>query len=62
MAGKLTALEKEIEARLDVHESAIVDTLRRLMEEALAKPLRGVCKSEFRIQNPGFRMRIRRCE
>jgi hypothetical protein len=30
--------------------------------EALAKPLRGVCKSEFRIQNPGVRMRIRRCE
>ena len=26
------ALEKELKARLDVHESAIVDVLRRLME------------------------------
>jgi hypothetical protein len=32
LARKLAALEKEIKARLDVHESAIVDTLRRLME------------------------------
>jgi phage regulator Rha-like protein len=32
LARKLAALEREIKARLDVHESAIVDTLRRLME------------------------------
>ncbi len=32
LARKLVALEKEITARLDVHESVIVDTLRRLME------------------------------
>ncbi len=32
LAQKLSALEKEIKTRLDVHESAIVDTLRRLME------------------------------
>ena len=32
LARKLAALEKEIKARLDIHESAIVDTLRRLME------------------------------
>ena len=32
LAKKLAALEKEIKARLDVHESAIVDTLQRLME------------------------------
>ena len=32
LARKLAALEKEIKTRLDVHESAIVDTLRRLME------------------------------
>ena len=32
LARELAALEKEIKARLDVHESAIVDTLRRLME------------------------------
>jgi hypothetical protein len=32
LARKLAALEKEIKARLDVQESAIVDTLRRLME------------------------------
>jgi hypothetical protein len=31
-ARKLATLEEEIKARLDVHESAIVDTLRRLME------------------------------
>jgi hypothetical protein len=32
LARKLAALERGIKARLDVHESAIVDTLRRLME------------------------------
>lgn len=32
LARKLAALEKEIKSRLDVHESAIVDTLRRLMD------------------------------
>jgi len=30
--------------------------------EALAEPLRGVCKSEFRIQNPGVRICVRRYE
>jgi DUF1680 family protein len=37
------------------------DTIEQALE-ALAKSLRGVCKSEFSIQNPGVRMRIRRCE
>ena len=32
LARKLAALEKEIRSRSDVHESAIVDTLHRLME------------------------------
>ena len=32
LARKLAELESEIKARLDVHESAIVDTLRRLMK------------------------------
>lgn len=32
LARKLAELETEIKARLDVHESAIVDTLQRLME------------------------------
>jgi hypothetical protein len=32
LARKLAVLEKELKARLDGHESAIVDTLRRLME------------------------------
>lgn len=32
LAQKLAALEKEIKTRLDIHESAIVDTLRRLMD------------------------------
>lgn len=32
LARKLAALEKELQARLDVHESAIVDILRRIMD------------------------------
>jgi hypothetical protein len=32
LAGKLTALEKELKERLDVHESAIVTILQRVME------------------------------
>ena len=32
LAKKLAELEKELKARLDVHESAIVDTLQRIME------------------------------
>jgi hypothetical protein len=32
LALKLAALEREIKARMDVHESAIVDTLRRLID------------------------------
>ena len=32
LARKLAALEREIKARLNVHESAIVDTLQRIME------------------------------
>ena len=32
LAGKLAALETELKSRLDVHESAIVDILQRIME------------------------------
>lgn len=32
LAGKLAALERELKARLDVHESAIVDILQRVLE------------------------------
>lgn len=32
LARKLAALEKEVKARLDTHEAAIVDVLRRFME------------------------------
>ena len=32
LAGKLAALESELKSRLDVHESAIVDILQRIME------------------------------
>jgi hypothetical protein len=32
LAGRLAALEKELKERLDVHETAIVDILRRIMD------------------------------
>ncbi len=32
LARKLAALEKELTSRLDIHESAIVDVLRRIMD------------------------------
>lgn len=31
-ARKLVALEKELKARLDLHETAIVDVLKRIMD------------------------------
>jgi len=54
LARKLAALEKEIKARLDVHESAIVDTLQRLMEiidpPALPEPPRE--QIGFQVKTP----------
>jgi hypothetical protein len=32
LTRKLAALEKELKSRLDIHESAIVDILRRVMD------------------------------
>jgi hypothetical protein len=66
LARKLASLEKEIKARLDVHESAIVDTLRRLMEiidpPALPEPpKKGIgfqvkeSRSGYRVNRKGWR-------
>lgn len=57
LARKLAALEKEIKARLDVHESAIVDTLQRLMEIIDPPPLPEPPKRQigFQVKESGRR-------
>lgn len=63
LARKLAALEKEIKARLDVHESAIVDTLRRLMEiidpPALPEPPRKQIGFQVKESRAAYRVRRR---
>lgn len=63
MARKLAALERDLKARLDVHESAIVGILQRVMEvlapPALPapRPRRGI---GFRVEEARPRYRLRR--
>ena len=62
LARKLAALEKELKSRLDVHESAIVDILRRVMNifdppESPEPPKKEI---GFRVREVGGRYRTRR--
>ena len=62
LARKLAALERELKGRLDVHESAVVGILQRMMDildpPPLARPRRRTIG--FRVEEPRPRYRMRR--
>ena len=64
LARKLAALERELKGGLDVHESAIVDILQRMMDILDPPPLPRPRQREigFRVEEagPAYRRRRRR--
>jgi phage regulator Rha-like protein len=62
LAAALKALEKELKERLDTHEAAIVDILRRLMDIIDPPPLPEPPKKEigFHVKEEGGAYRVHR--
>jgi hypothetical protein len=63
LAQKLSALDKELKSRLDVHEAAIVDVLQRFMkmlEPASAPPEPPKPEIGFHIKEDSFPYRVKR--
>lgn len=62
LARKLSQLEKELKARLNVHEAAIVDVLKRIMEiiDAPPEPVPPKRRMGFGVEEPKVKYRLTR--